>query len=150
MLGGRIHLGSGISVVLVIQAFQKLTMVGSLLKERKLFGLSYSYFLYFLRASVMITLVLYNLYISICEKRKAGFSLYLYAHQRRATKHFSETLWQTICSTAAMCLMWALDTKQTLIVGKRQLMFCQSLPAANDPDLPNSECLSLSGGSLCM
>lgn len=76
----------------------------------------------------MITLVLYNLYISICEKRKAGFSLYLYAHQRSATKHFSETLWQTICSIAAMCLMWALDTKQTLIVGKRQLMFCQSLP----------------------
>lgn len=46
MLGGRIHLRSGISGVLVIQAFQKLTMLGSLLKGRKLFGLSYSYFLY--------------------------------------------------------------------------------------------------------
>ena len=57
----------------------------------------------------MITPVLYNLYISILETRKAGFSLYLYSHQRSATKHFSETLWQTICSIAAMCLMWALD-----------------------------------------
>ena len=50
MLGGRIHLRSGISGVLVIQAFQKLTMLGSLLKGRKLFGLSYSYFLYFFKS----------------------------------------------------------------------------------------------------
>ena len=78
----------------------------------------------------MITPVLYNLYISILETRKAGFSLYLYSHQRSATKHFSEMLWQTLCSIAAMCLMWALDTKQTLTVGKRQLMLL-SKPASS-------------------
>lgn len=98
----------------------------------------------------MIIPVPHNLYISVSEERKAGFSLYLYASEKCRKTFPWNLLWLTICSVAAMCLIWALDTKQTPIVENDNWCSCQSLPVAGDHDLPNPECLSLSGGSLCM
>lgn len=83
---------------------------------KKVFGLSYSYFLYFFKSFCYDHTVLYNLYISICEKKKSRIFYSIYMHIREVQQNISVSTMATICSIAAMCLMWALDTKQTLIV----------------------------------
>ena len=116
----------------------------------------------------MITTFLYNFYISVSGERKTGFLLHLscmfiflfhLSHIVIFLLHLSEKcketctwhlLWQTIYLIAAMCLMQALDQKQTPKVGKDYWCFFQRPPVTCDHDLLSPECLSLSGGSLCM
>lgn len=61
----------------------------------------------------MITSILCNLYISSSEESKTEFSPHLYASEKCKKTFPWNLLWQTNCLIAAMCLMWALDTKQT-------------------------------------
>lgn len=120
------------------------TVLDNSLMGRKWFDLSYR--MCFQSCYVMITHILYNLYISGSEESKIEFSPHLYASEKCKKTFPWNLLWQTICLIAAAYLMWALDTKQIPQIGNDNRCLCQSLSAAGDYDLLNPECLSPSVG----